>query len=312
MSEIGDPEHEEAEANMDETNQQSTHRGIGVSSRIHQATIETPGTYRSIASNDGCVYQEDEEEEALRTEERFRDMTSELADYSAMKPEGGDLHDNIIVNLFTNAYAGLSPHTPAGYMHIVDWEQLVHPPEDLVIFEHVKPRLCDAVATVLFESDPEALCAFLDPQKEEVEWRRGNNSTKWRYREIIIRRVQKKVIVGVFSNLGFKYMWRTYVESTIDFSGKWREVFASDMLAETQVTEKGVNWDSFDFVNPVDDVDPQDPQNALGIARNLGFWLLSQEVWDDHDNHMTTEWAADGKRTKVLLMRRLSGQLFED
>jgi len=119
------------------------------------------------------------------SEEDRRDMEEELDDKSCGNPFGPDLHDEIIRPFFSARYTMLPPSYPARHMHIIKgtpWKA-----EDKVLCK-ASPRLCDGVATVLHNTDPKCLSAFLDPKNKVFEWRRT-------VQNVLIRRSGNEVLV---------------------------------------------------------------------------------------------------------------------
>jgi hypothetical protein len=157
-----------------------------------------------------------------------------------MEPTGYDLHDEIIAKLYIDVYPSLPAYEPARRMHIINHEQL-EDTADIPLLEYANPRLCDAIATILFECNPKILQAFLDPQKHTFEWSHHTPATS-RKPSVIIRRAHNEVTVGTFRNQGFRYVWGYYVKSVNDFRGFWTETFASSTRASTKLTEEGLNW----------------------------------------------------------------------
>ncbi|KAJ4305172.1 hypothetical protein N0V90_000703 [Kalmusia sp. IMI 367209] len=278
-------------------------------SRYRQPTRSYPNSYDTFRSLSSSLSEEEEsEEDRLRREENLRDLIDELQDDDAMSPTNIDQHDKIIANFFVDVYAALPYDAAPRKMHVLDWPSLNNVHDDLhIILQHVKPRLCDAVATVLFESDPMVLDAFLNPEKKMVEWWNRTAACS-RRSNIVIRRNGKEVLVATFRNQGFKLIWGHYVKCEIDADGVWSEVFGMSGFASSDVKDGEVDWDSFERLNPQrDDVDELlDPQNALVAGRKFGKALLLAQPWDTLRNRTNTEWICDGE-TKVLSVRGRRG-----
>ena len=115
---------------------------------FHQEiAVLTKGPY----TNDGDEEHDDEDAEDVNIE------------YDV--PDGEDLHDVLIRQIIVNKHPLLASPGPTGHMHTLDWKTFYRPDEEIAdqfILTYTCPRLCDAVATVMFESDPAALDAFLD------------------------------------------------------------------------------------------------------------------------------------------------------
>lgn len=66
-----------------------------------------------------------------------------------------------------------------------------------VVMQYVRPRLCDAIATVLFETSSKCLDAFLDPTVKVFEWRHEYSGSSRRLC-VVIRREGNEVIVSLY------------------------------------------------------------------------------------------------------------------
>lgn len=215
----------------------------------------------------------------LRSQGQRREIATDPADADSSAPSDDDLHDEIMATMFTNAYRDLPPHSPAGHMHIVDWRKL-NRTEDVGASRHIYPRLCDAVATVIYEIGPKHLEHFLDARNKGFSLTQGVHTYDSQPSFIIIRRSGHDVIVGRYHTLGFKFFWSYYVKATIDSTGKWTETFASSVPATTNLTEDDVVWQSFELVKPIrDNAEITDLKIALSIARELARWMLKSRVW---------------------------------
>jgi hypothetical protein len=113
------------------------------------------------------------EELALREEEERRNTIDELNDPACGNPNGSDMHDEMLVRykLFRNGHAELPADLPARYMHLLRWQVYAASRRDDEMIQPVCPRLCDAIATVLFETSSECLDRFLDARVRVFEWR---------------------------------------------------------------------------------------------------------------------------------------------
>lgn len=256
-------------------------------------------TIRSLDNND--IIEEETADDRLRREENLRDMIAELEDRSAMSPVGIDQHDRIISSFYVDAVEGLPCGTHPHKMHLLDWRQLSDPFDDLsVILKEVKPRMGDAVATVLHESSPKVLEAFLDKGNKVVEWWTLAPSTS-QIPSTVIRRDGNQVIVATFRSMGFCLRWSYYAKCEINEDGTWAHVFGFSGSATSSIHKGEVVWDSFERLNPNDhDIEELlDPLNALVEARSLGKWLLTARVWATWENRTSSEWVCDGKRMEL-------------
>lgn len=269
--------------------------------RGSSSVTSTTSTYNE--GEDHPPVKQEQEAHPLRAQEKHYDLVAELTDANCMNPTGSDLHDDIMQALFLKAHPSLPPSYPARHMHIINLPQLADT-ESIPIFEYVLPRLCDAVATTLFEAGPEVLEAFLDPRNKIFELWRRTHATHYQP-SIVIRRAGNEVLVGSFRSQGFKYIWGYYVKSVIDFTGKWTETYASPWTAASRVTKKGLDWDSFEVVEKESDIDPEDAKFAVWIGRSLARRLLEWRVWDyDEGAGDRSELVVDGKVMRVRMRRR--------
>lgn len=246
---------------------------LSVSQQIQQA-ITTPmdGIHRSV----------DEQEQLLL----------ELGDMDCGNPWGRDAHDDIIALFRSKNYTALPAQAPARHMHVLDAEAYLANPDPVA--KAARPRLCDAVATVLAYTNPECLEAFLDPEVEVFEWRRLGNC-------VMIRREGREVVVGNYYNFGTTYQWGYLVRSTIDAEGAWSETYASTSQGATPVTKDRVLFEEFEADGTGwDDVEPDDEEFALYMGRELSRFLLRWSVWDYGTWwKYRIEWEVDGKVTNA-------------
>ncbi|KAF2799573.1 hypothetical protein K505DRAFT_388109 [Melanomma pulvis-pyrius CBS 109.77] len=220
------------------------------------------------------------------TEEELLDMASELKDKSCGNPLGTDLHDEVMEQFFSKRCPALPASFPARHMHLLEWQALLSSSDQTT--QLASPRLCDAVATILHETHPRCLSDFLDPNVKVFEWRRNVH-------RIVIRRVGNAVLVGTYRDLGFVYLWSSYVRSTIDFTGKWLQVYAGVTRGATKVLPTGPAWDEFEEVDPPSDIRPTDQKYALYVGRMVSRLLVEGRAWQNLGYPYTVEWEADGK-----------------
>ncbi|KAF3042441.1 hypothetical protein E8E12_009365 [Didymella heteroderae] len=225
--------------------------------------------------------------ETIRTEGERRQAILELEDMDCGNPWGRDLHDKIMTAL--REECALLPKTaPPRHMHVLDAKTYTSSIDPVT--KAARPRLCDAVATVLAYTNEECLRDFLNPEIEVFEWRRNNNC-------VLIRREGKQVMVGNYYNFGTMYQWGFLVRSTIDSDGAWSETWASVSQGTTPVGQEGVLYDHFEADGTDWDVQPDDEEFALYVGRDLADFLLRWEVWNYHKWwRYQIEWDTDGKR----------------
>jgi hypothetical protein len=122
------------------------------------------------------------------TEEEQRDMIAELKDQSCDDPFAMDLHDEVVAHFIIKRSPLLPVEFPLRHMHFLDWK--AYRASDSQVVQCARPCLCDAVTTVLFETNPKCLADFLNPKVKVFEWRRDLH-------DVIIRRSGNEVIVGL-------------------------------------------------------------------------------------------------------------------
>lgn len=237
----------------------------------------------------------------LTTEER-KQLILELEDMDCGNPWGRDAHDEVVAPFRSHAYTMLPANAPARHMHILDAKAYTSSQDDVV--KTARPRLCDAVATVLAYTSSECLRAFLDPEVEVFEWRRLGNC-------VMIRREGNKVLVGNYYNFGTTYQWGYLVRSVIDTDGAWTETYASVSQGTTPVTKERVKFEEFE-AEAVDDEMAENEEFALYVGRELADFLLRWSVWDYNKWwRYKVEWEADGKVTNVRDRNRYPAGLVE-
>jgi hypothetical protein len=135
------------------------------------------------------------------TYEEHEDLIEELQDIDCGDPYGPDAHDEIIEQFYVCGALALGSMTlpellPACYMHVIDHTARAGCNDNIVA--RALPRLCDAVATVLFRTNPKCLQDFLDPNVKVFEWRK-------RPKYLMIHREGNQVVVGTYQYLGHCY-----------------------------------------------------------------------------------------------------------
>lgn len=246
----------------------------------------------------------------------------------------GDLNDEVMRAALlpsTHYFPSRVPDSPR-YMHIIDLESYFTSTDPLL--QRARPRLCDAVATVLSHTSKECLEAFLDPSIREFVYRRKVDNNEGG-RILIIRRDGNEVICGAYHNLAFRKLWKLYVKSAVSVTGQWHEVYATLRTGEMAVNEGVPDWST---------ILPELKDETLGVARTESaqrklelspskktakifedvretspkFMLYQSRVlaerllWDiwyrfDKKYECRATWTADGEESGVRLMRALVG-----
>jgi hypothetical protein len=124
---------------------------------------------------------------------------TELQDPKASNPFGEDMNDELLKPFFSKKYRSLPPSTPARHMHIIDTADLVLSKDPVV--QYLRPRLCEGVATVLYETSPKCLDAFFDSTVNVFEWRRDVTRATKRNQCGVIRRSGNQVLVSLPQSL---------------------------------------------------------------------------------------------------------------
>jgi hypothetical protein len=136
-------------------------------------------------------------EEEERRKESNRKLIEELQDPARSKPRDADRHDEFMRIFFRNDYDGLPADTSIRHMHLLDLASYFNSTSPII--EYVLPRLCDAVATVLFETDRKCLDDFLDSEVRIFEWRHTYHASSLSSGRlsVIIRREDYRVVVSI-------------------------------------------------------------------------------------------------------------------
>ncbi|PSN66698.1 hypothetical protein BS50DRAFT_666668 [Corynespora cassiicola Philippines] len=255
-------------------------------------TVLTVKSWRTNESQDQESI--DKEADSLRYQEQLRDAIAELQDPECSDPTGPDIHDQVLQNFFIDAHKALPADHPVQHMHIISVLEHQYCESDLIL--HAMPRLCDGVATVLFNSDPKALEEFLDPATQIFDWNREVGPSN-RAQSVVIRRVGSEVLVATYRNHGFHYLFDFYVKSQIDLTGCWKEVYATPCRSTVTVNENGVDWDGIELVDGAsDELDIEDPKFMLYMGRKAAQYLVVYKCWDyDAGSGDSCKWSADGK-----------------
>jgi hypothetical protein len=151
-------------------------------------------------------------------------------------------------------------------MHLINLDAYFKP--DYVLLGHARPRLCDAVATVLSHTSKECIKAFLDPSIVEFAYRRKVDKNEGGL-ILIIRRHGNEVICGAYHNLGFKMLWKLYVKSVVSITGQWHEVYATTKPAEMMVNRGMPGWGTIGEQRAVKDEKLETTTTTDGVQRKL-------------------------------------------
>jgi hypothetical protein len=226
------------------------------------------------------------------TLQEHEDFMYELADKNCGNPNGPDAHDKVMYQFYQARCKILPVSNPAGHLHLVDSKTYLDDKDKIV--KQARPRLVDAVATVLYKTSPKCLADFMDSRIKVFEWRRDGNC-------VMIHRDGNQVIVGMFHNFGTCYVWSYFVRSTISDTGAWKDVYAGASLVTTLVSQQGVDFENF-ATEPVEyNVEPEDEKFALYMGRCLAVSLLTWTVWDFRTwRRWIVEWETDGVVTNAM------------
>ncbi|KAF1947801.1 hypothetical protein EJ02DRAFT_307242, partial [Clathrospora elynae] len=267
-----------------------------------------------------------------------RDKLEELGNTWYCDPEG-DLCDEVMKGVFVSGSKFFDGRVSARCMHVVNLEAYFKAEDPLL--EQAKPRLCDAVATILSHTSKECLEAFLNPSIGEFAYRRELDRNK-AGTVLIVRRKGNKVFAGAYRNLGFRLQWTLYVKSLVSITGQWHEAYATLKPGSTPIVSGIPAWGSFapeddqpkgaqDGAKPEegsprkielsspkkkqehDDLSPESPKFMLYQSRLLAKYLL-WDIWVRFDSlyECRATWEADGVVTGVRLKRTLVGVGEED
>jgi hypothetical protein len=102
--------------------------------------------------------------------DRTRDVILELQDMERGNPSK-DKHDEIMQHFYSDICRVFPPSLPPRFMHLIDVDAYMNSRDPIV--RYANPRLCDAVATVLFKTNPRCLEDFLNTDIQVFEWRRS-------------------------------------------------------------------------------------------------------------------------------------------
>lgn len=136
-------------------------------------------------------------EDKLESGDTRRDIIEELQDPLKSNPFAADRHDELMQMFFRDEHHALPADYPVRRMHLLDSDSYVNSTD--AVIEYARPRLCDAVATVLFETGPKCLDDFMNPAVKTFEWRHSYHlSSRFTgHLSVVIRREGNKVLVSV-------------------------------------------------------------------------------------------------------------------
>jgi hypothetical protein len=280
-------------------------------------------------------------DEEMRLEEEVWEKVEELVNPYYWNPEG-DTVDDVMRGVFlssTRFFPSQQPDSPRN-THLIDLGAYFESTDPLV--SSARPRLCDAIGTVLSHTSKECLEAFLDPSTKEFIYRRKVDSNEGGL-ILIIRREGNEVVCGTYHNFAFKKLWKLYVKSIISVTGQWHEVFATAKPGEMIINKGTPEWGTIQPETPVvksgescsmmventqrklelspvkkaaktsDDVYETNPKFMLCQSRVLATHLL-WDIWyrSDRKYECRATWSADGEESIVRLKRALVGSEDED
>jgi hypothetical protein len=278
-------------------------------------------------------------EEEVQAKEKQKALIDELGNTYYSNPEG-DLNDELMKDVRlgpTRFFPGECADTPR-CMHVLSLDGYFNIGNELL--RHARPRLCDAVATVLSHTSKECVKAFLNPSIEEFTYRRKVDNNEGGL-ILIIRRYGNEVICGAYHNLGFKMLWKLYVKSRVNITGKWYEVYATTQPAAMVVNEGSPEWGMIGgqqavkdetleatatesvqrkldlsqarTAKSVEDADETNVKFVLYQSRVLAMHLL-WDVWSrlDQKSRCKATWMADGIESIVRLRSSLVGVYDEE
>lgn len=298
---------------------------------IPRSPTKTKGFLATIkATFSGKEEGDDEEEEVQRKVEQLGNTYYFDAN--------GDANDDIMQQAFGRPTkyvpGGVSPRQ----MHLIDLDAYFLAEDELL--QHARPRLCDAVTTILSHTNAACLSAFLDPRVEEFVLKRKVDNNEGGL-ILVIRREGNEVICGAYRNLGFKMLWKVYVKSRVGVTGEWYEVHAAKGVAEMSVVEGGPEWGvvrtggeeveieekttaeglqrklelspSKKKCKQAEDGGETDPKLMLFQSRVLAMHLL-WDIWFRFDRkyECRATWSADGVEEVVRLSRSVVGSGEDD
>jgi hypothetical protein len=132
------------------------------------------------------------EAQKLKEEEDFRDKLEVLGNTYFCDPNG-DLCDTVMREVHLAGSEYFDNRNSARSSHVIDLELYFKSPDPLL--QAAKPRLCDAITTILSHTTKECMEAFLDPEVKEFVYRRELERSK-AGSILVVRRKGNSVIVS--------------------------------------------------------------------------------------------------------------------
>lgn len=228
------------------------------------------------------------------TEKEHDDLWNDLQDMECGNPDGTDVHDEVMRQFYLDLHPNLPASLPARYMHIIGHKAYSKSSDSIV--KLAMPRLCDAVATVLYYTHPKCLEEFLSPDVYRFEWHHQGDCA-------MIRREGNVVTVGTYHNFGTTYVWTYFVRSTISYAGAWTDNYAAVSLITTPISQDGVEFEQSYAEPSAHGLSPIDPKYALCQGRDLALFLLIHRVWDYRLHfRWPITWESDGVVTNAKVL----------
>ncbi|KAF2116877.1 hypothetical protein BDV96DRAFT_645282 [Lophiotrema nucula] len=216
----------------------------------------------------------------------------QLANLAGFSPEDMDAYEmgmeaefdgGMRAVVFLDKCPSLPSTSPIDHPHIIDASQLT----DYTPIANY--RLCDGIATTLWNSNQEAFAKFFDEKVKVFEW--GNTTDKEGafLASFVVRRVGDEVTAGMYHVSGDVHDWDWHVKQTIDFkTGKWTAKFAAFNGTTPYKEGEPVAWDAFTAL-VLDGKNPVDPAHAQFGGQRVARSWLNNMIWDN-------EWATRRER----------------
>lgn len=236
---------------------------IGTSIQDTWRSFTARGTGQSgSAVTTGSAVHRDEENGDEEEEEEYQRNTLDILNNTYLYDPAGDTHDTIMQAYFrpgSRYFPASSSSSSPQQMHVIHLAAYFSPDDALA--EAARPRLGDAVATILSHASKDCVQAFLDPRVGEFAYRRELDRSKAGL-ILVVRRQGNKVVAGAYRNVGFALLWVVYVELWVGVTGLWYEGYAAVGPGQTTIENGLVAWDDF-----VPDVQAGDAADSGGVSR---------------------------------------------
>ncbi|KAF1836937.1 hypothetical protein BDW02DRAFT_645742 [Decorospora gaudefroyi] len=282
--------------------------------------------------------------QAEAEEEEIRDKIEMLQNTYFCNP-AGDISDEVMAQVFLpgSRFFPCAPTPSPRSMHIVDLDAYFSTSDPLLRL--ARPRLCDAVATLLSHTNAECVASFLCPSVGEFVYRRELDRNK-AGTVVVVRRQGNTVFAGIYRSQGFRLQWSLYIKSHVSITGHWHEAYAALKPGSTPIINGIPAWDQFEpddkfpsalapqlphvsaplphrkiaLASPKknvlehgngdenEEVGPRDPKLMLYQSRLLAQYLL-RDIWVRFDGlcECRATWEADGEVNNVRLKRAVVG-----